>query len=435
MTSPTAMDDEAFKAAFQEAAMLARSMKAEDGAWRPRGIVIPAGGARMFTCAWVAVRMLRDVLGSSLPIQLWHLGPEEMSPAMAALVAEHGVETVDALALAAAKGMEIGGFELKSFALLHCEFREVLLLDADNVPLLDPAELFAHESFVKTGAVFWPDLISIAASSRIWELCGVPYRAMPSFESGQLAVDRRRALPALTLAWFLNRHSRFVYQHIYGDKDTFLMAWLALGEPFHLVLHPVKRLQGCMCQHHPDGRRMFQHRNLRKWKLHGGNLAIEGFREEDTCLRFLDELNARWTGRVFTPPPRDEELTGLAAELTATRRFRLETVSDGMETVELLDNDLLRRSRGPAANWWLDRAEGDPVLFIGEDAVVNRRFRRLATDYWRSPAPTGREQDLVLTPAPGSSLEATGHNSHSAGTTLRNWLRNYERIPTRQRNA
>ena len=42
-----------------------------------RGIVIPGGGMRYFTCAWVCIRMLRS-LGCTLPIELWHCGPEEM---------------------------------------------------------------------------------------------------------------------------------------------------------------------------------------------------------------------------------------------------------------------------------------------------------------------------------------------------------------------
>lgn len=45
-----------------------------------RGIVIPGGG-RYFACAWVCINRLRE-LGCTLPIDLWHLGPGEMTDRM-----------------------------------------------------------------------------------------------------------------------------------------------------------------------------------------------------------------------------------------------------------------------------------------------------------------------------------------------------------------
>jgi hypothetical protein len=36
----------------------------------------------------------------------------------------------------------LGGWQLKPYSIVHCPFREVLFLDADNVPLRDPTFLF-----------------------------------------------------------------------------------------------------------------------------------------------------------------------------------------------------------------------------------------------------------------------------------------------------
>jgi hypothetical protein len=423
--------EEKFKAAFRSAAEDARGLMLNTEGLRPRGIIIPAGGARLFTCAWVAVRMLRDFLKTDLPIQIWHIGPREMSPAMIALMAEQEVETVDALALIGNEErdqVELGGFELKSFALLRCAFREVILLDADNVPLIDPGELFAHETFAETGAIFWPDLISITASSRIWDLCDVAYRQMPSLESGQMAIDRVRHYPALSLSWFLNRNSRIIYRHIYGDKDSFLIAWMALGSTFHLVLHAAKRLYGSICQHHPDGRRMFQHRNGRKWVLHGDNPEIEKFHEEKRCLSYLSELRSRWTGRIFRPPPYDEEMTRIAEDLTAQRFFSLETVSVRSELVVLLRDNLVLR-RGQPVSWWLSRDDGCIVLLIGEDAIINRRFHRHASRYWRSVAMASAEQDLILVEENDPfSLLPKGHSTEYPENIMRALASNYDRM-------
>ena len=55
-----------------------------------RGIVICAGGQRYFTCAWVLISILRRVHQTKLPIQVWHLGRNEMSEAMQLLLEERG---------------------------------------------------------------------------------------------------------------------------------------------------------------------------------------------------------------------------------------------------------------------------------------------------------------------------------------------------------
>jgi hypothetical protein len=61
------------------------------GRFDGRGIVICAGGARLFTCAWVCAGLLRRHLGCTLPIEVWHLGPSEMGPPMRALLYELGL--------------------------------------------------------------------------------------------------------------------------------------------------------------------------------------------------------------------------------------------------------------------------------------------------------------------------------------------------------
>ena len=140
-----------------------------------RGIVICAGGARMFTNAWVLVWQLRRTLRSTLPIEVWHLGPEEMSSGMHAMLEDLGASVVDAHAVLRRFPARISdGWQLKAYALVMSGFREVLLLDADNVPVRDPAFLLDHAEYLRTGAVFWPDAIDIAATNPIWDEAGLP---------------------------------------------------------------------------------------------------------------------------------------------------------------------------------------------------------------------------------------------------------------------
>jgi len=50
-------------------------------------------------------------------------------------------------------------------------------------------------------------------------------------------------------------------------------------------------IDGTLCQHDFEGRRIFQHR-LKKWSLHGENSRTEDFWFEEDCLRYLAELRA-----------------------------------------------------------------------------------------------------------------------------------------------
>ena len=178
-----------------------------------RGIVTCAGGPRFFTCAWVLVRVLRDILKTALPIQVWHRGAAEIDPLMRALLERYDVEVIDACGIASLRPPS-QGWALKPFAILHSRFQEVLFLDADNVPAVDPARLFAAAPYRETGAIFWPDLKPIPVESPIWEICRVPYRDEPSFESGQMVLDKARCWKALLLTMHLNERANFYYRHV-----------------------------------------------------------------------------------------------------------------------------------------------------------------------------------------------------------------------------
>jgi FkbM family methyltransferase len=190
------------------------------------------------------------------------------------------------------------GWELKSYAILHTRFKEILFLDADNVALRNPEYLFETAEFKQTGALFWPDFGRLSKRRPIWRLCGVEYRDEPEFESGQILINKEKCWKAVNLAFWYNDHSEFYYRYIHGDKETFHMAWRKLKADYAMPPFPIHRLTGTMCQHDFDGNRIFQHRNLRKWSLGGVNEQIEGFQLEEECFRFLRLLRNQWDGRV-----------------------------------------------------------------------------------------------------------------------------------------
>ena len=275
-----------------------RHLPAPAAGYRGRGIVICCGGARYFASAWVCLNALRR-LGCRLPIQFWHLGRHEFDLDMERLVAPLQVDCVDASRVRRDHPTRrLGGWELKPYAILFSPFRQVLLLDADNVPVRDPTFLFGIRPFRDSGALFWPDFGRSRQAEAIWRSCALDVPVEPEFESGQIVVDKRCCWPALRLALWFNEHSDFYYQYLHGDKDTFTLAFRRLRTAYRLGPHPPEMFQGGMYQHDWEGRRLFQHRTLSKWTLMPHNPHIPGFQFEAECLADLERLRRRWDGRL-----------------------------------------------------------------------------------------------------------------------------------------
>jgi ADP-heptose:LPS heptosyltransferase len=264
-----------------------------------RGVVICGGGVSYFTNAWVCVNILRRV-GCALPIQLWYLGNREMDSRMKTLLAPLGVECVDAFKVRKKFPARIlKGWGLKSYAILHSSYREVLLMDADNVSVVNPECLFNTPEFRSTGAVFWPDFLrgKDKKAIAIWRSFGLQMPKELEFESGQILLDKQRCWRALCLAQWMNENSDFFYQHLYGDKETFHLAFRKLKATYSLIPKPIHPLKGVMCQHDFVGRRIFQHRNMAKWDLFF-NKRIKGFRFENECHAYLADLRRVWDGKI-----------------------------------------------------------------------------------------------------------------------------------------
>ena len=203
-----------------------------------RGIVICASGLRYFVCAWICVRMLRR-LGCRLPIEFWTLGAHDWTPEMERLVREElgvsdcrlpRVEYRQRFTDVWEEGAGKAGWELKPYSIVESRFREVLLLDADIVPVVDPTFLFDSPQFAEHSAIFFPDPTPIGPERAAWEIMGVPYRDEVTLNSGQLLVDKARCWQALQLVLHYNRHSDFYFRHLHGDQDTFYIAWRKLGQ-------------------------------------------------------------------------------------------------------------------------------------------------------------------------------------------------------------
>jgi hypothetical protein len=243
----------------------------------PRGIVVCGGGWRFFPSIYVACRLIRHV-GCGLPIQIWYLGDRgELDRRMVECLEDCSVDWIDGNAVWRNRpGVAIrlnnfdgpgsdAGWSMKAFAAAYSPYREVIFFDADCYPVYNPEKFMDHPEFRRVGAAFWPGLLPICAKE--WETFGLAHQNCPGLDSGQFIVNKERHWSPLWLACWLNAHHDYVYRHIYGDKETFNLAWRKLGQEMCLPEElPILSVHS-MIHRDFDGRVLFVHRTRDKFKL------------------------------------------------------------------------------------------------------------------------------------------------------------------------
>lgn len=260
--------------AFRELMAEARDRVPAPPKWEhERGIVICGGGWRFFPSLFVTVACIRRV-GCELPIQVWFLGDRgEFDQRMCQALEPYGVGWICGNSFVREHGIPrrlLGGWELKPLAAAYSPFREVISLDADSYPAYNPERFMEHPEFQRVGAAFWPDQGKLEHGQ--WERFGLPYHDEAAWESGQFIVDKSRHWKPLWLTAWMNDYSDYVYKHVYGDKDTFHLAWRFCG---HDVCVPTQVPGWHVCsfiQMDFDGNCLFCHRTRDKFRWSGGQM-------------------------------------------------------------------------------------------------------------------------------------------------------------------
>ena len=125
-----------------------------------KGIAVAASGA-LLPVFMVSLKMLRRA-GSKLPVEVFmeskkqyekELCEDVLPPLNATCMILSGVTE------AVPERLEMSRYQLKALALAFSSFEDVLLLDADNIPLEQPEQLLKSEPFSTTGFVSWPDYV------------------------------------------------------------------------------------------------------------------------------------------------------------------------------------------------------------------------------------------------------------------------------------
>lgn len=214
-----------------------------------RGLVSTAGGSYL-PVFLSSLRMLRRV-GSTLPVEVYVKDSGEHEKH----ICEDILPGLNArcLILADVVGKEaIAHYQLKAFAVLFSSFEEVIWMDADAFPLYKPEEVFDADPFKSTGLVTWPDFWASSVSPAYFALSQQPeppMSARQSSETGVFMVSKKTHLVTLLLASYYNYYGPSHYFRLLsqggpgeGDKETFLQAASAVGEPFYAVSERVSAI-------------------------------------------------------------------------------------------------------------------------------------------------------------------------------------------------
>lgn len=210
-----------------------------------RGIVMCADGAALVSQAMLALTALRR-LGCALPV--------EVVCAPGAMDSKHrigleggrfgNVRVVDVGdALSYVKEDSLRGFQIKPLGLLASSFDEIVFMDCDILPCVDPTVLFGSEPYRRCGCLFWRDFFqygvhenpystsTMAASIALGAKMGPGDMEV---DSGMFLVDKGRHARALTYAAAMARMHEYFYKQMYGDKESFRIAFGLAGADFHV---------------------------------------------------------------------------------------------------------------------------------------------------------------------------------------------------------
>ncbi len=193
------------------------------------------------------------------------------------------------------------GWSVKIYALYESEYQENLWIDSDNYPIRNVEFLFNDAEYQSKGSLFWRDVMSTDRANRyhdgapLWPVFRVQPNDAEPFEAGQLLLDKIKCWPQFRLVKHYADNCEYYY-HFGGDTETFRMAWqhhaartngyysyinyhanqslvpygfMPYG-PFHkgLVNQYGKWGGGTvMVQRDRDGRELFNHMNINKFKL------------------------------------------------------------------------------------------------------------------------------------------------------------------------
>ncbi|KAG0347899.1 hypothetical protein BG004_006618 [Podila humilis] len=219
-----------------------------------KGIVFCAGNPQ-FEFVVTAIQAIRSRLKSTLPIQVFYMGDDDLSQERQQYLREmtDDIELLDVTRILNNEYMMLGGWAIKPFAMLASSFEEVMFVDADAYFLQDPAILFQDPGYLATGALFFydrtlfpfwtqgadflksilPIMSSFPKTSRWFRMVSAHEQ-----ESGVVLINKRKRFLGLLATCKMNgkwERDLVSYKIFHGDKETFWTGFEMVQEPYAFI--------------------------------------------------------------------------------------------------------------------------------------------------------------------------------------------------------
>lgn len=165
-------------------------------AFTGRGIAM-IGGGRYSEFLATTLGMIR-LIGSRLPVEVWMKDRSEEKAAWCDDLLTQGAVCRFISDYIADMSVFTHYYQLKVPVLLFSTFAEVLYLDSDSMPVVNPDAVFDAPLYIATGAVLWPDFWRSSESPYTPFITGrdsVKATAVPGFqtvEAGQMLWNKEK---------------------------------------------------------------------------------------------------------------------------------------------------------------------------------------------------------------------------------------------------
>ncbi|ANB11379.1 Mnn2p [Sugiyamaella lignohabitans] len=239
------------------------------GLFKGQGVVFTSGG-KYLPIMVTTLRMLRRV-SPVIPVEVFLADKEEYEPEICEklmpMLGARCVVLEDVYGKEFFKSFDIHSYQLKALSIWASSFEDVIFIDSDNVPIRNVEASLQQEPYLSTGYIVWPDYWFRTTSTHYYDIADIVLgervrgdlsvtdpklipqadlkNALPdkSSESGQLMISKSKHYKSLLLTVYYNLNGFTAYYKLFtqgsggeGDKETFLAAALALGEPVYQIL-------------------------------------------------------------------------------------------------------------------------------------------------------------------------------------------------------
>ncbi|KAG0212096.1 hypothetical protein BGX28_006857 [Mortierella sp. GBA30] len=219
-----------------------------------RGIIMCVGNYHT-KYARTALKTLREVVKSKLPVEIYYNGEYDLSQENRAWFEQFDdVKTIDITTVIDNSLLHLEGWAVKPFALLVSRFSEAILMDSDAYFLEDPAVMFEDGGYKEVGTVYFYDRTlfpGAGGDKKAWLESFLPtmsnhpaktrwfkLKGDHEMESGVVVFDKRRHLLGLLAICKMNDYherKQVTYQKSWGDKETFWIGLEMIQERYSFV--------------------------------------------------------------------------------------------------------------------------------------------------------------------------------------------------------